>query len=76
MAGKNLLVASIVLVVLSLIFEIVGYVSPGWEILFYESSLSSDPIGTRVLVYSRFGLWYTCTPDGCEGGVKDEGTVG
>lgn len=69
MAGKNLLVASIVLVVLSLVCEIVGYVSSGWEIIYYQSTW------TEIFIDMHFGLWYTCTPDGCESGAKDEGSV-
>ena len=68
MPGKRLLVASEILIVLSLLLQVIGYVTPGWEHLQLLVTL-------RGLVFEfvnrRYSLWYTCTREGCMSGRKD-----
>lgn len=66
--GKKLLVACIVLSIASLVLQIAGFISPGWEFLKIFVTTSSGVVAD----YRQYGLWYTCTRDGCVAGLQEE----
>jgi len=51
-----------------MILQVVGYVTPGWEILSYTSTQHGIEFAN---IDHRFSLWYTCSDDGCDAGIQD-----